>query len=680
MNTELALTAGHALSIAVAGLGLALLSGVSALPAHRWPRLMTWLVFPLLALSGLAAIVAGAIGLLASVPAQLVLPVGLPWLPWHLALDSLSALFLLIIGLIVTCVALYGPGYVRAYAHGRDSLAVLGSVTGLFVAAMELVVVANDAFVFMVAWETMSLSSYFLVVFQHDQASNRRAGLLYLLIAHISGLAILLGFAILASFGHGFAFTLMHAATLPPIWAGLAVLLAFIGFGAKAGLLPLHAWLPEAHPAAPSHISALMSGVMLKMAVYGFVRFTFYLVGDVQWVWGVVVLIVGGLSALYGVLFALVERDIKRLLAYSSVENLGIIFMVLGLSLVFLGTGHPALGALALVAALYHALNHAVFKSLLFLGAGAVLHSSHERNLENMGGLFRRMPWTAVFFLIGTMSIASLPPLNGFASEWLALQAALQVWVLKHAVLRILVPIVAAMLALTAALGAAGFVRAYGVGFLGQARSRAVRRAREVSLGMRSAQALLALLCLVLGVLPTRVVETLAHIPERLFGHGLPQAAANGGLWLTPVSSVTASYSAPLVLLALLVVGLIAALLLRRAHVRTVRRADAWGCGFAPPGPRMQTTAAGFAQPLRRVFALIFKVEESMDTPASPGGGSTRYHLHIGDHLLDWLYAPVARAVRGAARHITRMQSGNVRAYLGGSLITLLVLLWIVSL
>lgn len=677
MGIEATLSASNGLNIALLALGLALLSAVAALPARRWPRLMSIVVFPLLGLSGLGAITAGILGLLDPTAAQLTLPVGLPWLAWHLRLDSLSALFLLIIGLIVACVALYGPGYVRAYAHGRDALSVLGGFTGVFVAAMELVVLANDAFVFMVAWETMSLSSYFLVVFQHDQAPNRRAGLLYLLIAHLGGLAILLGFSILASFGHGFDFTAMRALSLPPVWASLAVLLAFIGFGAKAGLLPLHAWLPEAHPAAPSHVSALMSGVMLKMAVYGFVRFTFYLVGDIQWGWGVMLLIVGGLTALYGVLFALVQQDIKRLLAYSSVENLGIIFMMLGLSLVFLGTGHPALGALALVAALYHSLNHAVFKSLLFLGAGAVLHAAHERNLENMGGLFRRMPWTAGFFLIGTMSIASLPPLNGFASEWLALQAALQVWVLKHAVLRILVPIVAAMLALTAALGAAAFVRAYGIGFLGQARSRAVRRAREVSLGMRTAQGLLALLCLVLGVLSTQVVETLARIPEQLFGQGLPQATANGGLWLTPVSSATASYSAPLVLLALLVAGLIAALLLRRTRVR---RADAWGCGFAPPGPRMQTTAAGFAQPLRRVFAPVFKVDEGMDTAASPGGGTTRYHLHIGDHLLDWLYAPVVRAVRGAARHITRMQSGNVRTYLGGSLITLLVLLWIVSL
>ncbi len=286
---------------------------------------------------------------------------------------------------------------------------------------------------------------------------------------------------------------------------------------------------------APSHISALMSGVMLKVAVYGFIRFFFDLIGTVHWQWGVAVLAVGSISALMGVLYALMQHDLKRLLAYHSVENIGIIFIGLGLALLFLATtGHPVPGVLALVAALYHTVNHALFKGLLFLGAGAVLHSAHERDLEQMGGLLRRMPWTGLIFLVGCISISALPPFNGFVSEWLTFQSALQAWQLDSGVLRSLVPMAAAVLALTGALAAACFVKVYGVAFLGRARSRHVRRACRVPLGMRAGQAVLAALCLLFGVLPTVVVAMLQAVPEQLLGQGLPQATGGGWLWLSP--------------------------------------------------------------------------------------------------------------------------------------------------
>jgi len=670
------MSAHAALSLAALAVLLALASSAVSLFSVWAPRVLRMLGMPLFGLAGLVALAAGLGALLQDGVATATLPMGLPWLPSRVRLDALSGFFLCVIGVVSFAVGLYGPAYVRGYEHGRDSLTALGGFAGLFLAGMLLVVLADDAFLFMVSWEVMSLSSYFLVAFQHENAANRRAAFLYLLMAHIGGLAILLGYGVLASFGGGFAFEAMRAAPLSTGWASVAFVLAFLGFGMKAGLVPLHAWLPEAHPVAPSHISALMSGVMLKVAVYGFIRFVFDLLGEVQWQWGVAVLAVGSVSALMGVLYALMQHDLKRLLAYHSVENLGIIFIGLGLALLYLATGHGLLGTLAFVAALYHTVNHALFKALLFLGAGAILQSTHERDLEQMGGLLRRMPWTGLFFLVGCISISGLPPFNGFVSEWLTFQAALQAWQLESGVLRSLIPITSAVLALTGALAAACFVKVYGVAFLGQARSRHVRRARPVPLGMRVGQGWLAALCLLLGVLPTWVIEVIDVVPQQLFGGGLPQAGAHGWLWLTPVSPATASYSAPLVVVLLAVLTGLAFWGLHRGAVRRVRHCDAWDCGFAPPTTRMQYTATAFAQPIRRVFGLLFRIEESVGRRED---GAPRYHLSVGDRAWDLLYVPVMLAVDSAARRVVRLQSGNVRVYLGWTLATLLVLLWIIS-
>jgi hydrogenase-4 component B len=665
-----------ALWLTALAVGLAVASSLASLLTAWHPALLRSLALPLLGLGGIAAAAAGIIALVQGGVATATLPLGLPWLPWHLRLDALSGVFLVIIGVLTFAVGLYGPAYVRGFENGRDSLPALGGFTGLFVVGMLMVVLADDAFGFMVSWEVMSLASYFLVAFHHDNAANRRAAFLYLLMAHLGGLSILLGYGVLASFGDAFTFEAMRAAELSFGWASVAFVLAFVGFGMKAGLLPLHAWLPEAHPAAPSHISALMSGAMLKVAVYGFIRFVFDLVGDIQWQWGVAVLIVGSISALMGVLYALMQRDLKRLLAYSSVENVGIIFIGLGLSLLFLATGFPLLAVLGLVAALYHSVNHAMFKGLLFFGAGAILHSTRERDLNQMGGLLRRMPWTGLFFLVGCISIAALPPFNGFVSEWLTFQTALQAWQLENGVLRTLLPITAAVLALTGALAAACFVKVYGVAFLGQARSRQARRAGRIPLGMRAGEAVLAALCLLLGVFPTQVVQVLERVPAQMLGLGLPEASAQGWLWLTPVAPETASYSAPLVLLLFAVMTGLAVWVWRRSAVGRMRRCDAWDCGFAPPDARMQYTATAFAQPIRRVFGSLFLITEGVEQRAD---GSRHYRLTVGDRSWGLLYLPVARAIEAAARQVVRLQSGNVRTYLGWTLITLLVLLWIIS-
>jgi formate hydrogenlyase subunit 3/multisubunit Na+/H+ antiporter MnhD subunit len=608
---------------------------------------------------------------------------GVPWLPWHLRLDALSGFFFIVIGLLVAAVALYAPGYLRAYVHPRRSqpAAPLGFFTGLFVGGMLLVLLADNALVFMIAWELMSVASYFLVVHQHERPANRRAAFLYILMAHVGGLAILLGFGVLAGFGGDFTFAAMRAAPLTATWASIAFALALFGFGMKAGMVPLHAWLPEAHPVAPSHISALMSGVMLKVAIYGLVRFSYDLLGAPQWHWGVAVLVLGTASALFGVLYALMQHDLKRLLAYHSIENIGIILMGLGLSMIFLANGQTVPGIVGLVAALYHTLNHALFKGLLFLGAGAVAHACHAHDLNEMGALGRRMPQTAFFFLIGCLAISGLPPLNGFASEWPTFQTALQAPSLASGVLRALLPVTAAILALAAALAAACFVKVYGVAFLGAPRSRRVAHAREVDAGMRAGMGLLALLCVLFGLFPTTVIGVLGAVPQSLIGQAPPSAAASGFLWLTPISPRVASYAPPLVAVGIAVLAGLGYFLLRQHH-RPPRRAYPWDCGFGRLNARMQYTATAFAQPIRRVFEPAWDVHETVqeEAPHAPlRPQAIRHELHVGDKSWPRLYEPLARIVLAAARHVGRLQAGNLRIYLAYSFFTLLLLLLWVS-
>jgi NADH:ubiquinone oxidoreductase subunit 5 (subunit L)/multisubunit Na+/H+ antiporter MnhA subunit len=380
------------------------------------------------------------------------------------------------------------------------------------------------------------------------------------------------------------------------------------------------------------------------------------------------------------------QHDLKRLLAYHSVENIGIIFIGLGLSALFFGLDLPKLGALGLVAALYHTLNHAVFKSLLFLGAGVIAQRGHEHNLEHMGGLIRRMPWTAAFFLVGCISISALPPFNGFASEWLTFQTALQATRLESGVLRAVVPITAAMLALTGALAAACFVKVYGIAFLGQTRSRRIRHAHEAGPGMLTGQGLLALLCLVLGVLPTTVVLGLGRVTESLMGVPVAAATGQGWLWLTPVSPQIASYSAPIILLGMTVVFSIWAViwlsLRNRRKVEPVPRIDAWDCGFGPLNSRMQYSATAFAMPLREIFRPVFQIEEDslreMDQTLPTLPARLHYHIHADDICWNWMYRSIERWVTSIARMITRIQTGHLRHYLAYSFFTLIILLWLV--
>lgn len=628
-------------------------------------------LFPVGALCGLALAVVAAWGL--GLPAeQAVLPIGLPSMPFHLRLDALSSTFLLLLGGASAGISLFAAGYFRKGEGTAPGLLCLQY--HLFLASMGLVLLADDAYTFMVAWETMALASYFLVTAQHRIPEIRSAGFLYLLIAHVGAIAILLSFGVMQGGSWKFTFDAMRAATLAPAWSSVAFMLALFGFGAKAGIVPLHVWLPEAHPAAPSPVSALMSGVMLKTAIYGVLRVTFDLLGTPQWWWGLIAMGLGLFTAFYGVIFAAIQTDMKRLLAWSSIENIGVLFTGLGLAIVFHGVGMGSLAALALIATLYHCLNHAVMKSLLFLGTGAVLHATGERNLGKLGGLIHRMPWVAWLTLVGCLAIAGLPPLNGFISEWLLLQAFLFSNEVPHTFVNMLLPVGGAVIALCTALAGYVMVKFFGVIFLGQPRETALARAHEAGWLERLGMAWLALGCILLGVLPVQVIARLGTVSQDLLGEGLPTDA--GDWWLLiPLGERPVSYGPlPILLLALLVAAL-TVLLVQRLYHRRSRRGPAWDCGFEHLDTRMQDTAEGFGQPIRHIFQTFFlnsrQVPEAFD--AAP-----HYQITVVDRIWQTGYRPIAQLVRRLADLFAILQQGRIATYLLYSFVTLVVLLALV--
>jgi len=669
------------LTLAYGAILLSLASAVFALLQTRFNAL----VFLFLGLSGAFAIAAGIGELLDQTVLIDKIPLGLPWQAWHVRFDGLSAFFFLIIGIAVFVVSFYAPNYTRNEQKDTQSFAVLSLFTGLFISGMMLVLLADDAFMFMIAWELMSVASYFLVAFQHENSANRRAAFLYLLMAEVGALLIILAFGVVASSSDGFTFDALRASEISTTWMSIAFGLALMGFGMKAGLVPIHVWLPEAHPVAPSHISALMSGVMLKVALYGLIRFCFDLLPEVHWQWGVVLLVVGTLSALSGILYAMMQQNLKRLLAYSSVENIGIIVMVLGLSMIFLANNHKELAALGLVAALFHAFNHALFKNLLFLGAGMIHHQTHELNIDMLGGLIKRMPETSLLFLIGCMSISSLPLFNGFVSEWLAFQTALQVDVLDNGVLRSMIPVSAAALALTAALAAACFVKVFGLIFLGVPRSRHAEKAKEIdSFSMMIAPVILATLCFFFGIFPSVILDLLSGVTSHIIDATLPKTSVLTPLWLAPVSMQQASYSPLLILISVLITALVLFAFLHGKGTTKARIAPTWDCGFVALSPRMQYTSNSFTMPLRRIFVTVFlideKVEKTMRKNTKLNVADVRYSLHIQEHCWVHVYQPIERGVNRIAKQVGRIQTGNIRTYISYSLATLILLLWVVSL
>ncbi len=663
------------MSDALVGVELAILAwlviGVAGIAALRRLRVVSHVLFPAGAVVGVVLAVIGFIALAGPVRTT-VLPIGLPDLPFHLRLDSLSAFFLLLLGAASAAVSLFSAGYFRSSEGTPPGLICFQYHA--FLAAMATVLIADDAYAFMVAWEAMALASFFLVTTEHRIAEIRRAGFLYLLIAHVGAIGILLCFGVLQG-GHGdYTFNAMRTTSLGAGWSSIAFFLALFGFGAKAGILPLHVWLPEAHPAAPSPVSALMSGVMLKTAIYGLLRVAFDLLHVQLWWWGVIALALGLATALFGVVFAAIQTDMKRLLAYSSIENIGIIVAGIGLAILFKAYAKPALAAIALTAVLYHALNHALMKSLLFLATGSVLHATKERSLGKLGGLIHRMPWVAWLALVGTLAIAGLPPLNGFVSEWLLLQAFLFTPSLPQSFVNMLVPVAAAALVLAAALAAYVMVKFYGVIFLGRPREPNLAYAHDAGRFERVALSYLAIGCVLLGVLPVNVIHALDPVNRMLVGTSVGQAAS-GWLMLAPVSADRSSYSPLIVLIVIVAAVLLTIQVVHRFYHGRVRHSAPWDCGYPLQTPRMQDTAEGFGQPIRQVFEPFFRIRRELPSPFDT---EPRYSMQADDHWWYWVYVPLTRGAEYAARFVGLIQQGRISVYLTFSFVTLLALLFFV--
>jgi hydrogenase-4 component B len=610
-------------------------------------------------------------------PVSITLPLGLPWTGAHFRIDALSAFFLAVIDLGAAAASLFAIGY----GHHEESPQRVLPFYPAFLAGMNLVVLADDAFAFLVSWEFMSLSSWALVVAHHRVRENIRAGYVYLIMASFGTIMLLLGFGLLAGPDGGYTFAEMRAAHPSAGLAALVLCLALLGAGSKAGLVPLHVWLPLAHPAAPSHVSALMSGVMTKVAVYGFVRIVFDLIGEPAWWWSTLVLALAGVTCVMGVLYALMQHDLKRLLAYHTVENIGIIFIGLGLALAFRAFGMALPAALALTAALLHVLNHSLFKSLLFFGSGAVLTATGERDMEHLGGLIHRMPQTAFVFLVGCAAISALPPLNGFVSEWLTFQAILLSPQLPSWGLKFLVPAVGALLALSAALAAACFVKAFGVTFLGRARTEAAKSAHETDRFSLAAMFCFAALCLVAGILPGLFIDALAPVTQSLLGARMPVQTGIEWLSIVPIVESRSSYNGLLVFLFMVISGTLAAIAIHRLASDRLRRGPAWDCGYPDASTATQYTASSFAQPIRRVFgSMVFHAREQIDMPPPGDQRPAQLTVTLRDPVWDSLYAPIADGISFAADRLNHLQFLTIRQFLSLVFAALVILLLVLAL
>ena len=592
-----------------------------------------------------------------------------PYGEFFIELDPLSAWFLLPTLLLSALCAIYGVGYLRGWEK-RRALGPIWFFYGLLVLGMVLVLLARNAVLFLVAWELMALASFFLVTFEHERESVREAGWIYFVATHL-GTAFLIAFFLLLARETGsmdfdvWAKQGIHTQGL----ASILFLLAVIGFGTKAGFMPLHVWLPEAHPAAPSHVSALMSGVMIKTGIYGLLR-TFAFLGMPQLWWGWVLIAIGLTSGVLGVLFALAQHDLKRLLAYHSVENIGIIALGLGVGLLGMSTDSSVLIVLGFGGALLHVVNHALFKGLLFLGAGAVLHGAGTLEIDHLGGLSKRMRWSAATFLIGAVAISGLPPLNGFVSEYLIFFGAFKGGTMfSGAVAASLLALIAG-LALIGGLAVACFTKAFGIVFLGEPRSEHVSRAHEVSWTMRLPMLALAAGCVLIGLLAPVAVGSLQAVLASLTDLNPAAVSINLAAAAGPLTFVVIGTGAFLFLLLALV-------LLRRGLLagRRVEQSTTWGCGYAQPTARMQYTASSFAQPLMDLFRPLLGTRKRILRPEGFFPKEAALETITPDISHEEMYRPMFRRVNEWLSQVRWLQHGKVQLYVLYIAVTLIVLL-----
>jgi hydrogenase-4 component B len=614
------------------------------------------------------------------------IPTSFPFLSHSLRVDPLAAFFVLLISGIALFCSIYALGYVNHF-YQKYNLGVLGFFYNAFIASMILVVTAQHALFFLIVWEIMSLTSYFLVIYERHEEKNIKAGTLYFIMTHVGTAFILLSFLLAYLVTGSFDFGVIRngIAAASPFVRNAIFISALVGFGAKAGIIPFHIWLPAAHPAAPSHVSALMSGVMIKTAIYMLARMCWDLLpGTPPLWWGLLIVIIGSISSLLGVLYALSEHDLKRLLAYHSIENIGIILLGLGSSLVFLSAGMKALASLGLIAALYHTLNHATFKALLFLGAGSVIAETHTRNIERYGGLIKVMPQTAFFFLVGSLAISALPPFNGFFSEWMTFQSLfLGVNSFSLATKMIFIAAIGA-LAFTGGLAAACFVKAFGVTFLARPRSDAVTQAKEAALPLRIGMAFLALVTLILGVFSGTVSGGFAEIVASLSAFEPEETVSALSLDSLVITTGFASLSPPLLFAGIVAVtAAVAAAFAYLTRRRTIRVDRTWDCG-ANLTERMEITATGFSRSITTVFKGVLK--PTGQTEIEYHDAKLRYFPKMGivtmefqDVYETYFYRPLQMITLRIAGQIKKIQTGNINVYILYILVTLTgLLLWVI--
>lgn len=595
-------------------------------------------------------------------------------------IDNLSAFFILLISLSYLCVTIYSLGYMRHYENKRQ-FKLFALFVNLFVLSMLLVVTAGQLFFFLIVWEIMALASYFLVIFESEKPEVQKAGRFYIIMTHIGTAFIIAAFALMYKYAHTADITGFISNNIPPGIGGLAFVFLLIGFGTKGGLIPFHIWLPYAHPAAPSNVSALMSGVMLKMAVYGVVRFMFGMLGgDILW-WGVLVLVVGLISTILGVMYALTENDLKRLLAYSSIENLGIIFLALGLAMVAKAYQVPVLAALCLAGALLHTLNHSLFKGLLFMGAGAIYNATGTKNMEELGGLIKKMPFTAILFLVGALAISAIPPLNGFAGEWIIYQSIFAAILNSGGLLKVLLILSAALLAMAGALAAYCFVKVFAISFLAKPRADRAANAVEVHGGMLSGMSVFAILCLLVGVFPAVLLQIIDTVNMDLLGQKIssPSFSFSGLINGTPL--MASSTSSPFVMLLIILCLFLGIFSFVRLFSRgtKVRRYQTWDCGFQQLTPRMQYTSTGFSKPVRIVFRWLYMPKRELILREN----GAKYSIHDAKYLIstrsifeDFLYKPLMKSTFRLFRRLRFMiQTGSIHQYLVYILVMVILML-----
>jgi len=647
-----------------------LLQAVSGLPAliPNVPAAIAQKVAAaLMALASLAGAVGALAMLLVPAPCAYILAWGLPFGPAEFGIDPLSAIFLLPIFIVTGCSAVYALAYWTA-AENPDNIRKLTFFTGLLAASLSAVVMARNGVLFLVAWEVMALAAYFALTSEDRNTEVRDAGTLYLITAHIGSLALFAMFALLRGTTGDYLFP--ASASLPAgggVAAGIFVA-ALIGFGLKAGMMPLHIWLPSAHANAPSHISAILSGVVLKTGIYGLVRVCSFFFGLPVW-WGCVILALGIVSGIIGVAFALGQHDLKRLLAYHSIENIGIILMGIGVALIGQSAGNPALMMLGMAGALLHVFNHAVFKALLFLGAGSVIHASGTREIDLLGGVWRRQPWTATLFLVGAVAICGLPPLNGFVSELLVYLGSFTAIIPSRGGVAAAIPALAApSLALVGGLAVACFVKVYGAVFLGAPRSPEHARGHEAPAGMLFPMALLAGICALVGLIPW----LFAPLLESAVAGWRPTLVAEGARLeaLVPFGWISI-FAIGVALLCCAV----AALLIRRVSKLPQAVSSTWGCGYLRPTARMQYTASSFAEMLVNYFKGALRPESHLPAVSGIFPGVSRFASHLPETVYERIYLPCLEYLYEKSGPVRRLQRGHLSMYILYIFATLIVMM-----